>query len=74
MLSEPEVVMKTNVGSADRAIRIVLGFALLMLAVAGELGNWAGWVGLVVMATGVLRYCGAYSIFKVNTCAMDRTR
>jgi hypothetical protein len=66
--------MKVNVGGADRAIRIVLGFALLMLAVAGELGLWAGWVGLVVMATGVLRYCGAYSLLKVNTCAMDRGR
>jgi predicted lysophospholipase L1 biosynthesis ABC-type transport system permease subunit len=66
--------MKVNVGGADRAIRIVLGFALLMLAVAGELGLWAGWAGLIVMATGVLRYCGAYSLLKVNTCAMDRGR
>jgi hypothetical protein len=66
--------MKVNVGGADRAIRIVLGFALLMLAVAGELGLWAGWTGLIVMATGVLRYCGAYSLLKVNTCAMDRGR
>ena len=64
--------MKTNVGTADRAVRIVLGFALLMLAIAGELGLWAGWVGLIVMATGVLRYCGAYSLFKVDTCAFDR--
>lgn len=62
--------MNCNVGGVDRVPRIVAGLAILAAGVAGPLGWW-GAIGLVPLATGVLRYCPAYSIFGVRTCAPD---
>ena len=41
----------TNEGTADRAIRIILGLAVLSLAFIGPKTAW-GWVGVVPLATG----------------------
>jgi len=35
-------VMKTNVGSVDRVLRIVVGLALIAASVFGLIGAWAG--------------------------------
>ena len=59
--------MKTNVGSVDRAIRIVLGLALIGLTVTGNIGMW-GWLGVVPLATGAVGWCPPYSIFGISTC------
>ena len=63
--------MKTNVGTVDRVIRIVLGLALLLLFAAGAIGAW-GLVGLVPLATGVLGYCPLYQVLGIHTCARSR--
>ncbi len=62
--------MSCNVGGVDRALRIVAGLVILALGVAGPLGWW-GLVGLVPLATGVLRFCPAYTILGLRTCAAD---
>ena len=59
--------MKTNVGSVDRAIRIVLGLALIGLTVTGNIGMW-GWLGVVPLATGAIGWCPPYAIFGISTC------
>lgn len=59
--------MKTNVGSLDRILRIVVGAALILLALTGVIGWW-GYIGVVLVATGVIRVCPAYLPFKINTC------
>ena len=59
--------MKTNEGTLDRTIRIVVGLALVALAIAGTIGPW-GWIGVVPLITGAIGYCPAYSIFGFNTC------
>lgn len=61
--------MKTNVGAADRAIRIVAGLALLGLLLILE-GNarWWGLVGLLPLATGLMRWCPLYVPFAIDTC------
>ena len=51
-------MMKKNVGGIDRVLRIVVGLVLIALAVAGQIGAW-GWLGVVVLATGVFSFCGA---------------
>jgi O-antigen ligase len=56
-----------NVGPADRAIRIVVGLALIALALTGAIGVW-GWVGVVPLAAGIVRYCPVYTLIGVNTC------
>jgi len=59
-------VNQLNVGHADRAIRLLLGFALIALAYAGMIGAW-GYVGIVLVLTGALARCPLYSVFGVRT-------
>ena len=61
--------MKTNVGTIDRAIRIVVGLGLILAAVLGFIGVW-GWIGIVPLATGTFRFCPAYMPFGLNTCKL----
>lgn len=61
--------MKANVGGIDRVLRIVAGFILVALAVTGTIGAW-GYLGLIVLATGVFSFCGAYTLLGINTCPM----
>lgn len=62
--------MKKNVGGIDRVVRIVAGLVLMALAATGQIGAW-GWLGVVVLATGVFSFCGAYTLLGVNTCPMQ---
>lgn len=59
--------MKPNVGGIDRAIRIAAGLILIALAATGTVGWW-GWLGVLPLATGLLRWCPPYSLLGINTC------
>ena len=59
--------MKTNIGSIDRIIRYVIGFALLGAGLV--LHSWWGLVGLLPVLTATLRFCPAYLPFGLNTGA-----
>ena len=61
--------MKANVGGLDRVLRIVVGLILVALALTQVVGPW-GYLGLIVLATGVFRFCGAYTLLGINTCPM----
>ena len=61
--------MNQNVGGIDRALRIVAGLALIILAATGVLGPWA-WLGVIVLATGVVGICMPYTLFGFRTCAI----
>ncbi|MGG2399281.1 DUF2892 domain-containing protein [Pseudomonas sp. SH1-B] len=61
--------MKTNVGTLDRSLRIAAGLMLIALSLAGAIGLW-GWIGVVPLATGVLRFCPVYPLLGINTCKM----
>jgi len=63
--------MATNVGSLDRVLRILVGVALISLAAAGSIGPW-GYIGVLPLITGVVRFCPAYKLLGLNTCATDR--
>ena len=60
--------MKANVGTVDRVLRIVVGLVLMGLTLAGSIGPW-GWIGLVLLATGLFRFCPAYLPFGLSTCS-----
>ena len=60
--------MKVNVRSVDRIVRIVVGLGLIGLAVAGTIGPW-GYIGVILLLTGFIRVCPAYSLLGVNTCS-----
>jgi ABC-type branched-subunit amino acid transport system permease subunit len=64
--------MTANVGGIDRILRIVAGLVLIALAATGVVGAW-GYLGVIVLATGVFRFCGAYTLFGLNTCPLKTT-
>jgi hypothetical protein len=57
----------TNVGTIDRALRIVAGLALIALAFTGTIGVW-GYIGVVPLATALMGWCPAYSLLGIKTC------
>ena len=65
---QKEQVMKPNVGTADRVVRILAGLVLLGLVFILE-GNarWWGLVGLVPLATGLVGWCALYKPFGIDT-------
>jgi hypothetical protein len=62
--------MSANVGSIDRIIRILAGLALIAWALMGG-PVWA-WIGVVPLATGLFKFCPAYSLLGVNTCGVKK--
>ena len=65
--------MNANVGGIDRTLRIVVGIVLFSLFFVLE-GNerYLGLLGLVMLATGIFRFCPAYTLLGVNTCPMKK--
>jgi hypothetical protein len=63
--------MKTNVGSIDRAMRILIGLALIAATLFGAIGVW-GWLGVIPLVTGMFRFCPAYALFGLRTCPAKR--
>jgi hypothetical protein len=64
-------MFKTNVGTADRIARVVLGLVLIALTLTGTIGVW-GWVGVVPLLTAALGNCPLYSVFGFSTCPMKK--
>lgn len=62
-------IMKANVGSTDRSIRIVLGLIIIGWGVMNA--NWLGAIGLVPLATAFMRWCPAYLPFGISTCKTE---
>ena len=63
--------MTRNVGGIDRILRIVVGLALIALALTGIIGVW-GWIGVVPLATGALGWCPAYCPLGIKTCSLGK--
>ena len=63
--------MKVNVGTPDRALRVVAGLVLIGLAAGGVVGAW-GYIGIVPLLTGMFRFCPAYTLFGLSTCPADK--
>lgn len=57
---------RLNVGNLDRALRILVGLALIGLALSGMIGVW-GYIGIVLLLTGVAARCPLYSVLGVAT-------
>jgi hypothetical protein len=60
--------MTPNIGTIDRVLRIAAGLLLIGLALAGKIGVW-GYLGIVPLATGILRVCPAYKLVGIDTCS-----
>jgi hypothetical protein len=70
-ITTKSTIMKTNMGSADRAIRMLLAVVLSLLYVLGEeKGGW--WLLLPIIAcimalTSIAGFCPLYKAFGINT-------
>jgi hypothetical protein len=62
--------MNANVGTTDRALRIFAGSLLVLLSLLHVIGSW-GWIGLLPIATGALRFCPAYAILGLRSCPVE---
>jgi len=60
--------MKTNVGTLDRILRVIVGIILISLAFFGPKTAW-GWIGLLPLLTALIGYCPAYRLLGIGTIA-----
>lgn len=63
--------MKSNLGKADRSIRIIAGLSLLALVFVGPQTPW-GYLGLVPLLTGAIGFCPAYCPLGLSTCRVPK--
>lgn len=62
-----ENVMTHNEGSLDRALRVIVGIALIAMVFVGPKAAW-GWIGVVPLITGLVGFCPLYRLVGLNTC------
>ena len=58
--------MKTNIGTIERPIRILLGLFITSLAFWGPESSWA-YLGLIFVVTGLVKYCPIWHALGINT-------
>jgi len=68
-------MLKTNEGTVDRALRVIVGLALLVWFFMDQgTGFWhyAKLIGVVPLLTGLLGSCPLYSVLGMSTCPMKK--
>jgi hypothetical protein len=60
--------MVKNVGTVDKALRVIVGLALIALVFVGPKTPW-GWIGIVPLLTAALSWCPLYAVLGIRTCA-----
>mgnify|MGYP001616104318 FL=1 len=64
-------MLKVNEGTLDRTLRVLLGIALVALALTKG-WMWA-WIGVVPILTGATGMCPLYSLLGINTCGAKKS-
>jgi len=69
--------MKTNVGTTDRVLRILLAFVLAGLYFTGTISGTIGIIALilaiVLVITGLVGFCPLYLPCRINTCKKEQS-
>lgn len=67
-------MFKTNEGTVDRALRIIVGVALLAAFFLYPDAAWRNWalIGVVPLATGLMGTCPLYSMLGMSTCPVKK--
>ncbi len=64
-------LLRNNVGTVDRGLRLLLGVGLLSLAFTGPQTPW-GYLGFIPLLTGAFGTCPLYSMLGFSTCPAKR--
>lgn len=64
--------MNVNVGTADRVLRVAGGLVLIGLAATSVIGPW-GYLGVIPLLTGIVRFCPAYALLGISSCPAKRS-
>ena len=64
----------TNEGTMDRAIRIIVGAALLAMFFLYPDASWRYWtlLGIVPLVTGLVGSCPVYTLLGMSTCPVKK--
>ncbi|ARM31724.1 DUF2892 domain-containing protein [Prosthecochloris sp. HL-130-GSB] len=57
--------MQKNIGPLDRNVRLLFGTIMLIAGIVFQ--SWWGLLGIVLIVTGLIRYCPLYSPFGIST-------
>ena len=67
-------MFKRNEGTIDRALRVILGLALIAgyFMNGGGAYSWLYLLGIIPLVTGLIGSCPIYTILGFNTCPMKK--
>ena len=60
-------MIRQNIGSIDRAARLIVGMALITITFTGPKTMW-GLIGIIPFITALFSWCPAYTLLGVSTC------
>lgn len=70
--------MKTNMGVADRVVRILLVVLIAVLyftnVISGTLAIILGIVAVIFLITSITGFCGLYKVLGIKTCAVKSNK
>ncbi len=70
--------MKSNVGTTDKLIRIIIAVVLGTLFITNTVSDTLGIVflifAIVLIATSLISFCPLYTLLGVNTCAIKNKK
>jgi hypothetical protein len=64
-------LLPTNVGTADRALRALLGLGILALAFVGPKTPWA-YLGIIPLLTALIGSCPLYTVLGISSCPVRK--
>jgi hypothetical protein len=65
-LTPTHTIMKPNIGTADRTLRILVGLGLIAYGIVNH--SWIGAIGAVPLLTAFIRFCPLYAPLGISTC------
>jgi hypothetical protein len=71
-----EFIMKKNVGTIDKLVRVVISGTISTLfileVISGTLGIVLMIFAITFLLTGFFSFCPLYTLFGINTCKLDK--